>query len=176
MVVGARPEIDALAATTDCSTVLAVIYQLRCYMIYAVRHELGTPPDENAVLVEDISERATGRLLLAQANQEDCRDFLAANPATAAHWPEQEVTAAVPQLRQADCATTHNRHLLGLACPCARQEVVASLGIYLPSRACTDQRQSELLELMHPVAERIGAAYATHDSCPAGLLKTENES
>lgn len=174
MVVGARAEIDTLAAASECSTVLAVIYQLRCYMIYAVRHELGTPPDEDAVLVDDISEKATGRLLLAQAGPEDRRDFLAANPETAARWDEDDVTAAVPQVRQAGYTESRHGHLLGLAVPVrARQRVVAALGIYLPARACPAKRRRELVAQMHPSAERIGAVYATHDSCPAGLLQPE---
>lgn len=174
MVVGARAEIDALAAESECSVVLTVIYQLRCYMIYAVRQELGTPPDEDAVLVEDISEKATGRLLLAQAGPDDRRDFLAANPKTAEQWPEDAVTAAVPHLREDDYAATQSGHLTGLAVPVfARQVAVAALGIYLPTRSCPAKRQRELLELMHPVAERIGAGYVAHDSCPAGLLPSE---
>lgn len=174
MVVDARAEIDALAATTECSVVLTVIYQMRCYMIYAVRQELGTPPDEDAVLVEDISEKATGRLLLAQASPDDRRDFLTANPETAENWSEDAVTAAAPQLRKDGFARSESGHLVGLAVPVlAGQVVAAALGLYLPARACPAKRQRELLKHMHPVAERIGAGYVAHNSCPAGLLRPE---
>ena len=174
MVVEARAELDALAHTTECSTVLAVIYQLRCYMIYAVRHELGAPQDEDAVLVEDISERATGRLLLAHAGPDERQRFLAANPETAKRWGEDAVNASIPQIRNDGYAQSRNGALVGLAVPVrAGHRMVAAVGLYLPARACTPERQRELLACMHPFAERIGAGYSTHNSCPVGLLRPE---
>lgn len=153
----AKPFMDKLSQELKVPSVLVTIFQNQCYVIYSANPELGTPRDEDIVHVKDISEKATGRLLLAYCSEAERNLFFTEHAAAAqALGPAETRQALFEQIRHETFSVKESGFLKGLAVPIySGDTVVAALGVYMPKTQCPKDQEVAYNKPMQTTAEMI---------------------
>ncbi len=163
LVIPAKPHTDALSMDSGCPAVLAALFQNHYYKIYTARPELGTPPEEDVVQIENIGDMATGLVLLAYASPETRGAFFQANPRTLDNWrheqPPQDRLAAV---HNEGAAVTRDVDYTGVAVPLNGRYQTAALGLYMPSDAVTENDLGVYISSLKKTATVISREYSKY--------------
>ena len=160
LVMAAKDAMEDLTAHLNESTLLAVIRNYKRIAIHQVEsnHDLHV----KSRLEKDVYETATGRLLFAYYSDKKQKSFLRKmGMPSAAVWEEASyekgLARELEKIQQESMAIQVSaQHVVGFAVPIYQQDqVVASLGVFLPTARLTEGHQKTIVNSMSQTARVI---------------------
>jgi len=156
----AKPLMEQLTSDLNETSLLAVIRNNKRVILHIV--ECDQVLQVNTVMVADVYNTSTGRLLMAYMEPKELEILLKAIGLPAIDiWPGAEtmdgIVQALAQIRNDEFVQTLSiYHTVGFAVPVYRdKKVVAGLSVFVPESRYTDLHKDEISQKIHLAAKKL---------------------
>lgn len=167
----ASPAMETLGKYTDESVILSAVQNDKRILLREIvsNHEIQVRTQDDL----NVYRAATGRLIISHYSEEKLRDMVAriGLPSSWA-WPQitsmEDLVSALEEVRKQELIETINESgVIGLATPIIyRSQVIASLGIYLPSsrygKSVAIKIKAALLEATAEINAKLKSGFMVH--------------
>lgn len=157
----ARPEMESLSEKLNESVVLTIFEQNRCFIIEEVKAEQTIQVQHDSLYIQDVSKKATGRLLLSHLSRERREQFMDLNQISLENWKTDikslnDLHQLLDKIKTKEIHVFSEKDLVGLAAPVSKgNEIIAALGVYLPVSRYENHNQGKIKEVLEEKAKNI---------------------
>ena len=160
LVRASKDVMDELSGQLNESTILAIIHKNKRITICEVESDQELHVKNRRS--KEIYETATGRLMLSFLSEKQLKLFLRKKGLPTEHnWPEatqkEELLNALKEIREEKMAIQVSRqHIIGFAAPVYKEDnVVASLGVFLPEARLTEAHRRKIISLLKRASDVV---------------------
>ena len=159
----AEPSILNLGKKINESIVLAVYHQGERFVISKVESQQPLKVDMSFSLAPDAYGSVTGRILLSHLSDKELKNYFKRHGFPGERWNgindfvslQKELT----KIKEGGIAIRQDKEICALAVPIIGEELIASLGIYLPSTRFKGKHKREIIKGLEDAAKEIAVRF-----------------